>query len=329
MKPVIIGDGPVAMDIHELFERGGLSPIRVAVADVARSATVCQADCVIDASSLPPEAKRELYRSLVGRVSPQAILCTDESVVPRSELIAGFDADWRNRFAICHFFIPTAHLTLVELVGGDYLDAEAERQFMSLLTGPLQRSVMPCPDAPGFVANRLGLFVAFRAVHLAITGGLRPDQADGILAAKFGLPRLGAFGLFDLVGFDVMIAIAEDLRQRLPPDDAWQACDLARIDAMRRARNAASSNPLRFYRKDKATGARQVLNLATLGFTPCGDTTVDASRQAAFVEQLRNELVSYCTMVSESMGLAPEAIDVVLCKGFGWRQGPFALLKAS
>lgn len=41
------------MDIHELFERGGLSPIRVAVADVARSAAVCQADCVVDASILP------------------------------------------------------------------------------------------------------------------------------------------------------------------------------------------------------------------------------------------------------------------------------------
>lgn len=329
MKPVIIGDGPVAMDIHELFERGGLSPIRVAVADVARSAAVCQADCVVDASSLPPKAKRELYRSLVGRVSPQAILCTDESVVPRSELIAGFDADWRHRFAICHFFIPTAHLTLVELVGGDDLDAEAERQFMSLLTGPLQRSVMPCPDAPGFVANRLGLFVAFRAVQLAIAGGLRPDQADRILAAKLGLPRLGAFGLFDLVGFDVMIAIAEDLRLRLPPNDVWQACDLARIDAMRRARDAVGSNPLRFYRKDKATGERHVLDLSTLGFTQCENTAVDHPRQAAFVEQLRNELTTYCTMVSESMGLAPEAVDVVLCKGFGWRHGPFALLKAS
>lgn len=326
MTAVIVGDAGVAADIFGLFERAGLPAVRVAVADAAHAEVVAQADVIVDACSLPLESKRELFSSLAKCCSHDAILCSDESVVPRHELLDGIDREFRRRFAICHFFIPTANLTLVEMVTGDEMDPKLERQLTDLLERQLQRNVLKCPDTPGFIANRIGLFFAFRSVLLAADQGMRPDQADRILAARFGVPRLGAFGLFDLVGFDVMVSIAENLMHRLPSSDAWRGCDFRKNMLLGNARDAAGAGGLRFYRKDKTSGERKALDLNAHDFVSCSDDVIDPNREAEFVARLESELGAYCTKVAESTGVVPDAIDEVLCKGFAWRQGPFALL---
>lgn len=186
---------------------------------------------------------------------------------------------------------------------------------------------MRCPDTPGFIANRIGLFFAFRGAKLAISHGIRPDHADQILASRFGLPRLGVFGLFDLLGFDVMNAIKESLQARLPQSDAWQGCGLGGDVMPDAARQTAGG--LRFYRKDKITGERSVLDLKTRAFVSCSSGTVAANGEAEFVAQLNSELGAYCAHLAESTGVAADVIDSVVCKGFGWRRGPFALLKGA
>jgi 3-hydroxyacyl-CoA dehydrogenase, NAD binding domain/3-hydroxyacyl-CoA dehydrogenase, C-terminal domain len=326
MKTVIIGESAVAIDIQGLFEKLGVSAIRVPPSDVTRSEAVRQSELIIDASSLAVDEKRGLLQSVAEWGPSNAIVCSDESFIPRQELLEGLDRNFRNRFAICHFFIPTANLSLVELVSGDDLDPTVESRLGEFLASRLQRSVMKCPDIPGFIANRIGLFFAFRSVKLALTGGLRPDQADRILATQFGVPKLGAFGLFDLVGFDVMKLIAEGLMRRLPSADAWHECDLSEIKCLSRAREVAGVDPLRFYRRD-SLGKRMVLDLATLEFVPCSDDAVDPRSQAIFLSQLRRELKDYCAMIADATGMRPDDINAVLCKGFGWRQGPFTIFK--
>lgn len=126
MTVVVIGDGPVAADIFGLFERAGLPAVRVAVADAAQSEAVASAELIIDACSLPVQAKRDLFWSLERSCSSDAVICSDESVAPRQELLEGLDPSLRRRFAICHFFVPTASLALVEFITGGEIDPGAE-----------------------------------------------------------------------------------------------------------------------------------------------------------------------------------------------------------
>lgn len=328
MTAAIIGNGAVAADIFNLFQRAGMPAVRVAVSDIGRAESIGRSELIVDACSLPPEPKRDMLRSLAKHCSRDAVLCSDEPVVPRHELLQGIDHEFRQRFSICHFFIPTANLTLVELVAGEEVDRNIQLRLTDLLERRLQRSVFKCPDTPGFVGNRIGLFFAFRSVLLAAVYGLRPDHADRILAVRFGLPKLGAFGLFDLIGFDVMNTIADRLRHRLPASDAWHDCDIGKNALLGRARAAAGDVSFRFYNKDKVTKERKVLDLETLDFIPCTDDVIDAKQETKFVAQLRSEINAYCVKVAKSTGVTPDVVDAVLCKGFGWQQGPFALLHA-
>lgn len=329
MTAIVVGDGVVAADIYDLFLRAGLPAVRIATSDISQAECIGQAGLIIDACSLPPEPKRNVLRLLAERCSRDAIFCSDESVVPRSELLQGIDGEICRRFAICHFFIPTAHLALVELIVGREVDPVIQLRLTDILEKQLQRSVFRCPDTPGFVANRIGLFFVFRSMLLAASHNLRPDQADRILTARFGVPRLGAFGLFDFIGYNVMVSIADGLRARLPGSDAWHDCDIGKNAMLARARDAGQDGNLRFYNKDKVTKERSVLDLTTLDFVPYSNDTIDAVRESRFVAQLNSELDAYCAKFVESTGVAPDIIDAVMREGFGWRQGPFALLHAT
>ena len=42
---------------------------------------------------------------------------------------------------------------------------------------------------------------------------------DAALSKPLGVPPTGLFGLLDLIGLDVMVLVAENLRQNLPEND--------------------------------------------------------------------------------------------------------------
>lgn len=325
MNVVIIGEAEVASDLFRLFERAGLAPLRIALPDVEHSKALAGADIVVEASSLPVDAKRELLRLLARRSSDQAIICSDESVISRAELLEEIEGNLRQRFAVCHFFIPTEKLALVELVTGGELKETHERRLTDILEQRLARNVLKCGDTPGFVANRIGLFFAFRAVQFATELRLRPDLADALLAVRIGVPRMGAFGLFDLVGFETMASIAQSLKERLPKNDAWQKCDAGPHAPSRIMRDAMSRGAHRFYQKDPATGNRSAFDHNVGDFVSCSGDAVEDSRYDEFERRLRSELDDYCGVVVKSSQITPAIVDLALRQGFGWKQGASAL----
>ncbi|RYC18330.1 3-hydroxyacyl-CoA dehydrogenase family protein, partial [Ciceribacter ferrooxidans] len=68
----------------------------------------------------------------------------------------------------------------------------------------LGKSVVPCKDSPGFIANRLGTLWIKAALANAFTQGIDVEEADALLGKPFGVPKTGIFGLVDLVGLDLM-----------------------------------------------------------------------------------------------------------------------------
>jgi 3-hydroxyacyl-CoA dehydrogenase len=324
MKVTVVGDGGIALDIVGTLDRAGLAPSRVSTQDVGVGRKLADAELVLEASEFSAGAKRALLRSLADYTSKNSVVCSDESVVPRRELLEGSEANFRRRFAVSHFFIPTQKLALVELVTGEEFDLGHEERLLGLFEGPLEREVLRCGDTPGFVANRMGLYLAFRAVQLATELEMRPDQADAVLAAGFGLPRIGAFGLFDLVGFETMVSISESLRERLPKDDAWQTCDAGIHAPSKLIRDCMGRGSHSFYRKQPITGERMTFDRKSGGFVACSENVGRDTRYGEFELRLREELVDYGKVVAEAADVSPSLVDLALRSGFGWKRSLFA-----
>ena len=87
----------------------------------------------------------------------------------------------------------------------------------------LGKGVVRCGDTPGFLGNRVGVYALQLALHEAITAGIPIDTADALVGRPFGIPKTGVFGLYDLIGIDLMSDVAASLRSILPADDAFHA----------------------------------------------------------------------------------------------------------
>ncbi len=70
---------------------------------------------------------------------------------------------------------------------------------------------MECKDTPGFIANRIGVYwLMLGPLIEAIRLGVTPEQADAVDGqAMRASPKTGVFGLFDLIGIDLMPLIAK------------------------------------------------------------------------------------------------------------------------
>ena len=64
--------------------------------------------------------------------------------------------------------------------------------------------MVQCKDTPGFIANRIGGYWMMRGLEEAVRRGVPVEQADAAMGAAAGIPKTGIFGLFDMVGIDLM-----------------------------------------------------------------------------------------------------------------------------
>ena len=51
--------------------------------------------------------------------------------------------------------------------------------------------------------------------------GLTPEEADSIFGRPMGIPKTGVFGLYDLIGIDLMSDVAKSLESILPKNDSF------------------------------------------------------------------------------------------------------------
>ena len=65
---------------------------------------------------------------------------------------------------------------------------------------------MRCADTPGFLGNRVGVFLQV-GIDEAISCGLSVEDADALMGRPMGIPKTGVFGLYDLIGIDLMVDV--------------------------------------------------------------------------------------------------------------------------
>lgn len=165
------------------------------------------ADGVIEAVVEDIAVKTKLFRRLGEVCKPGALLASNTSSLPLSDLAAASRRP--ERVIGLHFFNPPWALKLVEIVTTasttEETLADAHRICEKMGRVPVQ-----VKDTPGFIANRLLVPFIFDGIHLLDSGVATAADIDN--ACKVGLNHtMGPLATADLIGLDTLQLIAESM----------------------------------------------------------------------------------------------------------------------
>jgi 3-hydroxyacyl-CoA dehydrogenase/enoyl-CoA hydratase/3-hydroxybutyryl-CoA epimerase len=203
-----------------LFKKRLKTPDRVAgarsrlLADVTGEGAA-RADVVIEAIFENLEAKQNLFRELEARVKPEAILATNTSAIPLSDIAGVLSRP--ERLIGLHFFNPVASMPLVEVVHDTRTDPdEVERG--AAFCNQVNRFPLPVVSSPGFLVNRVLARYMLKAFQLHRERGLSKEALDQAVV-NFGMP-MGPVELADTVGLDVGLGVMGTLGDAESAEDA-------------------------------------------------------------------------------------------------------------
>jgi 3-hydroxyacyl-CoA dehydrogenase len=284
-------------------------------------------DWIVEAVREDADVKRALYAQIAPKRRPGSILSSNTSTIPLAEL-APADPD----FLITHFFNPPRYLRLLELVAGPATRAEAVDAIEAFADHRLGKAVVRCNDTPGFIANRLGGAWIDTALAEAVQRGLTIETADAAISRAFGVPRTGVFGLLDLVGIDLSLLVTRSFAQRLAADDPMRTIDrpLALLESMVADGRTGRKGDGGFYRLERAgeTRTKRALDLATRTYRPAERSRGDDPAAAAYAEAVVAATLAYAEYILDEVSGDRDVVDRAMETGYGWRQGPFAMLRA-
>lgn len=305
------------------------------------------ADWVCEAIIEKMDAKRVLFAELDGNLRDMGMITTNTSGLQISLLCEGRSEEFRKRFLGTHFFNPPRYLKLLELIPTEETDSAAVKAMSRFLEEKVARRVVVAKDTPGFIANRFGMWSMINAIHATERLHLPVEDVDLITGPFLGRPRSGSFRLADLVGLDIMEDIARNLYARCPDDpyrmNLLSPNSMAALIGKGWVGDKAGQG---YYKKegkelvafDLQTMAYRMRrdpsfpSLAAIASLPLGERIGKAlSERNEVGEFLRHHLVPvlrYAAYLREEVSHSVLDFDRVMMWGFGWEQGPFAMIDA-
>jgi 3-hydroxybutyryl-CoA dehydrogenase len=170
-------------------------------------------DCVIEAVPEQLDLKREIFASLDKICPAHALLATNTSSLPISEIARSVRDP--GRLVGMHFFNPVHLMKLVEVVRHAH-GAPAAIALAVALAEKLGKSPIVVADSPGFASSRLGLVIGLEAMRMVEQQVASAADIDTAMKLGYGHP-MGPLELTDLVGLDVRLGIAEYLTEAIGP----------------------------------------------------------------------------------------------------------------
>ena len=178
-------------------------------------------DAVIEAATENEQIKREILKTLVPSLRPDAIICTNTSSISITRLAAVTDRP--GRFMGMHFMNPVPLMELVELIRGIATD-EPTFQAVKELTLRLGKKAAVAEDFPAFIVNRILLPMINEAVYTLYEGVGSVTAID--TAMKLGAHHpMGPLQLADFIGLDTCLAVMHVLHDGLA-DSKYRPCPL-------------------------------------------------------------------------------------------------------
>ncbi|TLS36687.1 3-hydroxybutyryl-CoA dehydrogenase [Pseudalkalibacillus caeni] len=181
------------------------------------------ADIIIEAAVENMEVKCNLFSRLDGIAQEHAILATNTSSLPITEIAASTK---RPKQVIgMHFMNPVPVMKLVEIIRG-LATTDEVYEAVETLAKNLQKTPVEVNDFPGFVSNRILMPMINEAIFTVYEGVSSPEDIDTVMKLGMNHP-MGPLTLADFIGLDTCLYIMETLHEGFG-DDKYRPCPLLR-----------------------------------------------------------------------------------------------------
>ena len=311
-------------------------------------------DLIIEAVIEQLPVKQALYKRLHQTISADCIVTSNTSTIPISLLVSDMPVDFARRFAITHYFNPVRFMRLLELVRGAHTDEAIMDALADFNDRILGKGVVRCGDTPGFLGNRVGVYALQLSLHEALSAGIPIEQADALISRPLGIPKTGVFGLYDLIGIDLMSDVAASLSSILPDGDAFHAVgdDPALVTAMIADGWTGNKGKGGFYRDTESGRQVRIIEGGADGLSwrdvssqlpdavqlslaaaarqgePLDPLLSDTSPGGRFAQTVLVKILAYVASLVPAITTSPQDIDDAMKLGFNWQRGPFELIDA-
>lgn len=180
-------------------------------------------DIVIEAATENMDIKRSIFRELDAIAPKHAILATNTSSLPITEIAAVTERP--EQVIGMHFMNPVPVMKLVEIIRG-LATSDEVYQTIEEMTHQLSKTPVEVNDFPGFISNRILLPMINEAIYALYEGVATKEAIDDVMKLGMNHP-MGPLTLADFIGLDTCLYIMEILHEGLG-DSKYRPCPLLR-----------------------------------------------------------------------------------------------------
>jgi 3-hydroxyacyl-CoA dehydrogenase len=307
---------------------------------------VSDSDWIAEAVVERLDVKHALYGKIEAARRPGAMVSSNTSTIPLSRLTEKMSEALRRDFCITHFFNPVRYMRLLEIVAGPDTRLEVVDTLSRFCDLMLGKGVVPCRDTPGFLANRVGVYALQVGIVEAAEAGLSVEQADALMGRPMGIPKTGVFGLYDLIGLDLMADVASSLESALPAGDAFHevAAGIPLISRLIDRGCTGNKGKGGFYRErdGNAERLREAVDLKSGEYRPANRPTLEAAiageskglralvthddKFGRFAWRVLAKVLAYAASLIPEVADDPLLVDEAMKLGYSWNKGPFEMI---
>ena len=232
---------------------------------------------------------------------------------------------------------------LLEIVKNENNDLNKINSLKNFCEQELGKGAIVCNDTPGFLGNRVGVYAMQVAMTEAFKMKLSIEEADAVFGRPMGIPKTGVFGLYDLIGIDLMADVLKSFIKELPESDPFQvvAKDIPLIGKLIETGYTGRKGKGGFYRMNKTNNQKilEAINLDTGEYSPSKkiDLKVDLidinnlinrkDKYGEYAWSVISKIIKYASSLVPGITDKFNDIDEAMRLGFNWVMGPFEMLK--
>ncbi len=304
---------------------------------------VKNADWIVEAVVERIDIKHNIYEKIFRERKPGAIVSSNTSSIPIKILSQKLSDEEKKDFCITHFFNPVRYMGLLEIVKNENNDLEKINFLKKFCEEELGKGAIICNDTPGFLGNRVGVFAMQVAMTEAFRMKLSIEEADTIFGRPMGIPKTGVFGLYDLIGIDLMSDVLKSFIKELPKNDPFQivAKEIPLITQLINTGYTGRKGKGGFYRMNKKNNQKilEAINLESGEYFPTkkidlGIETVNLKilidrkdKYGEYAWSVISKIIKYASSLVPGITNKFNDIDEAMRLGFNWAMGPFEMLK--
>ena len=305
---------------------------------------VKKADWIVEAVVERIDIKHSLYEKILKTRKKASIISSNTSTIPLKILSEKMSDKDKKDFCITHFFNPVRYMGLLEIVSETTTDEKKINFLKNFCEESLGKGVIICKDTPGFLGNRVGVYAIQVAMTEAIKMKLSIEEADAIFGRPMGIPKTGVFGLYDLIGIDLMADVLKSFLKELPKSDVFHevAQEIPLVKNLVETGFTGRKGKGGFYRMNKQDGKKvlEAINLTTKEYSPSKKIDLDIEEKVSLKELVtRNDkygqyawsvvskIILYASSLIPNVTKDYNNIDEAMRLGFNWAKGPFEMLE--